>query len=123
MLQGPFELLDEALLPLIEGRNVSATAASLPKVLHRWTPKDADVGEFKTGRPNKQQRNQMANQKIDWEQERREERRKRRVECEDWVSVALADLKEERDYLDQYGVEGFFAKSIAKLEALDAARK
>ena len=122
-MQDPFALLDKALLPLIEGRKASAKAATLPKVLHRWTPKDADVGEFKTGRPNKQQHNQMVNQKIDWEQERREERRTRRVECEDWVSVALSDLKEERDYLDQYGVEGFFAQSIAKLEALDAARK
>jgi len=40
----------------------------------------------------------------------------------DWVSVALVELEEERNYLDGYGVEGFFRSSIAKLEELDAAR-
>ncbi|CZT21942.1 uncharacterized protein RCC_07809 [Ramularia collo-cygni] len=122
--ESSFAELDAALLPLIEAREVPTTRLEvLPAVAHRWTRADADVGEFKTGRPNKQQRNEMANDRIDWEHERRAERMKRRMECEDWVTVALADLKGERDYLDAYGVEGFFEKSIAKLEAIDLTRK
>ena len=84
---------------------------------HRWTPKDADVGPFKTGWPNAQQRNQMERQRLEWETERRQERRQRRDVCEDWVAVALSDLKEESDYLKQYGEEGHLPSSIAKLEA------
>ena len=61
-------------------------------------------------------------QKYGWEEDRREQRLKRRLECEDWISVALSDMKENRDYLDQYGVDGFFKNSIAKLEEMDAAR-
>lgn len=120
----PFAELDAVLLPLIEGRSLpSFKVATLPEVAHRWSHADADVGEFKTGRPNKQQRNQMANDRIDWDHDRRAERVKRRDECEDWVSVALADLKSERDYLDAYGVYGFFKKSITMLEELDEARR
>ena len=123
--EDPFEELDDALLPLIGRRELpdGHITGVLTGVPHRWTRKDADVGEFKTGRPNKQQRNQMANDRIEWEAERRQLRRERRADCDDWIAVALEDLKEERDYLDRYGVEGFFKKSIAKLEALDAARK
>lgn len=84
---------------------------------------DADVGEFKTGRPNKQQYNQIARDRIEWDEERREERMKRRMECEDWVTVALEHLKGERDYLDKHGVEGFFKLSIARLETLEEGRK
>ena len=113
-----FKKLDEALLPLIDARDApSERAAELPSVPHRWTPEDADVGPFKTGRPNAQQRNQMYRQKLAWEKGRRAARRARREEVEDWVAVALSDLKEERDYLAAYGVEGYLPRSIAKLEA------
>src|SRR6266566_4790800 len=71
-----FTLLDEALLPLIEAREKPASlAAELPKVPNRWTLKDADVGVFKTGRPNKQQHGQMYRQKLAWEKNRRQARR------------------------------------------------
>ena len=79
---------------------------------------DGDVGEFKTGRPNKQQYGQLQRQKLAWENERREEKRERRESVDDWVTVALQDLKEERDYLAEYGVEKYFPKSIARLEEL-----
>jgi hypothetical protein len=118
-----FAMLDKALLPLIERREKPATkAATLPKVPYRWTGDDARVGVFKTGRPNKQQRNQMYAQKIEWEKNRREERRMRREETGDWISVALADLIESRDYLKRYGVEGFLPLSIATLTDMDTAR-
>lgn len=113
-----FQLLDEALLPLIEARERPASlAAELPKVPRRWT-KDADVGVFKAGRPNKQQRDQMYRQKLAWEKNRRQARRERREKAEDWVEAALSDLVEERDYLDAYGVKEYLPRCIAKLEEL-----
>ncbi|KAK3691316.1 hypothetical protein LTR37_018677 [Vermiconidia calcicola] len=118
-----FKALDELLIPLIEQRSAPCTkATALSPVLARWTEQDAEVGIFKTGRPNKQQRNQMYRQKLEWEKERREARRERRVEEEDWVAVALSDLKEERHYLSQYGVRGYLPQSIAKLESIIAGR-
>ncbi|EXK77609.1 hypothetical protein FOQG_17684 [Fusarium oxysporum f. sp. raphani 54005] len=114
-----FKLLDEALLPLIEAREKPACLADgLPEIPKRWTLKDADVGVFKTGRPNKQQRGQMYRQKLAWEKNRRQARRERREKTEDWVKVALSDLLEERDYLSAYGVKGYLPKSIARLEEL-----
>lgn len=130
-----FGKLDQALLPLMEKRAApTSRLAELPEVPHRWTEEDAEVGVFKTGRPNKQQRGQMDRQYIDWEKKRREARRARREACEDWVTVALVDLVEEWDYLERFGVgtdfstlkgEGsnsYLKASIAKLEALKAER-
>ena len=76
----------------------------LPDVPHRWSEDDAEVGEFKTGRPNKQQRNLMENHFIEWEKERRAARRARMEKCEDWVMSALVDLRNDRDYLKEFGV-------------------
>jgi len=131
-----FARLDEALLPLIEKRDQPVTRLTeLPEVPHRWTSEDADVGEFKTGRPNKQQRGQMDRQFIEWEKERREERRVRRETCEDWIAVALSDLGENLKYLADHGIgedfltrredreeNSYFKDSIAKLKSLDAGR-
>lgn len=118
-----FKLLDEALLPLIEAREKQANlAAELPEVPKRWTVKDADVGVFKTGRPNKQQLGQMYRQKLAWEKNRRQARRERREKTEDWAKVALSDLVEERDYLDAYGVKEYLPRCIAKLEELVKVR-
>ena len=115
-----FNKLDEALLPLIESRSAPvARVDALPEVPHRWTRADADVSLARTGcGHNKQQRNQMYRQKLEWEKDRRAARRERREEVEDWITVALSDLKEEMDYLDQYGVEEYLPKSIAKLESM-----
>jgi len=119
-----FKLLDEALLPLIEAREKPVDlAAELPEIPKRWTAKDADVGVFKTGWPNKQQRGQMYRQNLAWEKKRRQTRRERREKVKDWVKVALSDLVEERDYLDAYGVEEYLPRSIAKLEELVKARE
>jgi len=117
-----FKLLDEPLLPLIEAREKPASSAELSEVPKRWTPEDADVGPFKTGRPNKQQRDQMYRQKLAWEKDRRQARRERREKTEDWVKVTLSDLVEERDYLAAYGVEEYLPKCISKLEELVLAR-
>lgn len=118
-----FKKLDEALLPLIDTRDSpSERAGELPSVPHRWTRKDADVGPFKCGYPNAQQRNQMYRQKLAWEKVRRAARRARRDGVPDWVAIALSDLKEERDYLAAYGVNGYLPLSIAKLEAYNYRR-
>ena len=119
-----FKLLDEALLPLIEARQKPADiAAELADVPKRWTRKDADVGVFKTGRPNKQQRDQMYRQKLSWEKNRRQARRQRRENAENWVKVSLSDLVEERDYLARYGVGEYLPKCIAMLEEVVKARE
>ncbi|KAM4063864.1 ATP-dependent DNA helicase PIF1 [Hirsutella rhossiliensis] len=118
-----FKLLDEALLSLIKAREKPVSlAAKLPEAPKRWTVMDADVGVFKTGRPNKQQRGQMYRQKLMWEKNRRQARRERREKTVDWVKVALNDLVEERDYLNAYGVKEYLPRCIAKLDELVMAR-
>jgi hypothetical protein len=122
----PYKALDEVMLGLIERRKDEATendvqaveATSLPLVPHRWTEADADVGVFKTGRPNKQQRNQIVRQRQEWTKERSKKARERREITKDWVCNALVELTDERDYLDDFGLEGYFTKSIARLEEL-----
>jgi hypothetical protein len=134
-----FKLLDQALLDLIEKREVPAAdgwlkSDDLPSVPHCWTNDDAQVGPAKTGNGyNKQQRNLLEAQYIDWQKERRAERRTRRETCADWVRLALDELVADRDYLKPYGCgeyfhgplkgqNAYFRDSIAKLEELIAAR-
>ncbi|KAK4888525.1 hypothetical protein LTR27_012586 [Elasticomyces elasticus] len=53
-----FKKMDAVLLALINKRekpSVQLNVDDLPEVPHRWTDNDAEVGVFKTGRPNKQQ--------------------------------------------------------------------
>jgi hypothetical protein len=88
----------------------------LSLVPHRLTEADTDVGYFKTGRPNKQQRGQAVRQRQDWMKERSEMAKQRRENAKDWVSNALVELIEERDYIKDYGMKGYFIKSIARLE-------
>ncbi|KAK4971458.1 hypothetical protein LTR42_007186 [Elasticomyces elasticus] len=132
-----FKELDAALVKSIDKREkpaVQLNADELPAVPHRWTHKDADVGEFKTGRPNKQQRNMIEVQYIEYEKERRAERCSRREECGDWVQVALVELKEDQKYLSDHGIgcdfmtgsgdrNCYFAESIAKMEKMVAERE
>jgi hypothetical protein len=123
----PYKELDEVMLGLIERRKDEATengvhkapeATSLPTVPHRWTAADADVGVFKTGRPNKQQRNQMVRQREEWTKERSKKARERREVTKDWVGNALLELTDQRDFLADYGLDDYFIKSIARLEEL-----
>jgi len=119
--EAPFAILGTQLLDLIEKRHTQAPATrreELPTVPNRWTRQDADVGIFKTGRPNKQQYGQMQRQCLDWNKDRREQRSERRETVGDWVPVALQDLEVERDYLERYGVEKYFPKSIDRLKEL-----
>ncbi|KAK3645621.1 hypothetical protein LTR56_009061 [Elasticomyces elasticus] len=131
-----FKKMDAVLLALINKRekpSVQLNVEDLPEVPHRWTDDDAEVGVFKTGRPNKQQRNAMERQEMEWEKERRAERRGRREEGGDWVQMALVDLKADRDELVQFGVgvlhdvkgspSTYFAESIARLEEFIAERE
>lgn len=135
-----FGNLDDLLLPLIEKRLAAIADAcpkveSLPTVQGRWTREDSDIPTGRDGRPNKQQRGWIYAEKLDFAKTRREERRARRETCEDWISVALADLVEERDYVAAYGVGEDFSWNaakdapneylplcIARLKEIDAAR-
>lgn len=128
----PYKALDNAMLALIERRQrevaeeaQDATSAldtpPLPPMPHRWTEADADVGEFKTGRPNKQQRGQIVRQRQEWTKERSEKAKERRERAVDWVSNALLELIEERDYIAGYGLDGYFINSIARLEELKSS--
>ncbi|KAK6711211.1 hypothetical protein SNK05_005638 [Fusarium graminearum] len=57
-------------------------------------------------------------EKCTYEHNRRIARRRWREIVDDWVTIALSDLKDERDYLDLYGITGFFPESIAEFEAI-----
>lgn len=117
----PFAELDDTMLEIIGLRHDFECAGKdegLPEVRHRWTTADAEVGVFKTGRPNKQQRGQIERQKAKWIKERFEEARRRREKIEDWVGNAIQELKEESADIESYGLEGYFKKRIAKLEEL-----
>lgn len=67
---------------------------------------------------NQQQRGQIYNRKLFWDKNRTAARRARREAVEEWVNVALADLKEERHYFHEYGIEEYSPNSIARLEEL-----
>jgi hypothetical protein len=122
----PFEELDDLMLSIIPDLRVpsadNTNDSSLPKVPHRWTLADADVGVFKTRRPNKQQRGQIDRQKASWMKERNAVAKERREKVEDWITNAIEELKGERDAIKGYGLDGYFEKSVAKLEELDSGR-
>ena len=80
----------------------------------------ADVGEFKTGRPNKKQRAQLAKQKGAWEKERLRRRQERREDSQGMtlLELGLRQLKEDRDEIKDFGLRGYFTQSIERLERL-----
>jgi hypothetical protein len=124
----PFAEMDELMLKVIALREDvecgGSEDAALPEVEHRWTNDDADVGVFKTGRPNKQQRGQIERQKAKWMKDRNDAMRQRREkDVVDWISNGIDELKDEKDYIKAYGLEGYFSKSIAMLETMKAGRK
>jgi hypothetical protein len=122
----PFAKMDELMLDVIALRTDvdCGEDAALPEVKHRWTLNDADVGVFKTGRPNKQQRGQIERQKARWTKDRNAALKQRREKAVvDWISNGIFELKDEQGYIDPYGLSGYFSKSIAKLEVMKADRK
>jgi hypothetical protein len=126
--EGPYAELDEVMLEVIALRDDVPSGSSnndvdLPEVRHRWTREDAEVGEFKTGRPNKQQRGQIERQRAKWIKERNIEARARREKVEDWISNAIGELKEEQADIGRYGLDGYFKKSIARLEELGSGKE
>jgi hypothetical protein len=121
--EGPFAELDDIMCDIIGLREDLDCAGKddgveLLEVRHRWTIKDAEVGVFKTGRPNKQQRGQIERQKATWIKERFEEARKRREAAQDWIANAIQELTEEGTDIERYGLERYFKKSLARLEEL-----
>jgi hypothetical protein len=65
----PYKELDKVMLRAIILREDADCVrkdkeVKLPSVRHRWTSTDAEVGMFKTKRPNKQQRGQIKRQKA-----------------------------------------------------------
>jgi hypothetical protein len=121
-----FAEMDELMLEIIGLREDvdGGEDAALPQIKHRWTREDADVGVFKTGRPNKQQRGQIERQKAKWTKERNDALRQRREKAGvDWISIGISELKDEHQYIRAYGLNGYFSKTLAKLEAMQAGRK
>ncbi|THZ03888.1 hypothetical protein D6C95_03535 [Aureobasidium pullulans] len=117
--EASYEELDGVLLSLIPSREKPTTSlASLPEVPLRWTPDGVDPSPSGTGRPGTLHQGWTYAGKMKREKDRREARRDRRETTQNWVSIALAELKEDRDYLDAYGIEGYFLKSIAALEGI-----
>ncbi|KAL2029603.1 hypothetical protein VTO58DRAFT_108795 [Aureobasidium pullulans] len=117
--EASYEELDGVLLSLISSREKpTARLASLPEVPLRWTPDGVDPSPSGTGRPGTLHQGWTYAQKMKREKDRREARRVRRETTQDWVSIALAELKGDRDYLDAYGIEGYFPKSIAALKGI-----
>ena len=113
-----FGHLDGLMAGLIDKRRAQdATGrneAPLPAVPRRWCIYDVPESQ----RRNKQQLGQLYHTQVALEKERRLARRVRREEMKDWMAVALSNLFEERDYLSPYRVEGYFPRSIARLEEL-----
>jgi hypothetical protein len=122
--EGPYAELDEVMLEVIalRGDIPCGEEVSLPEVRHRWTRDDAEVGEFKTGWPNKQQRGQIERQKAKWVKERNIEARARREKVQDWISNAIEELKGEQAAIAPYGLDGYFKKSISRLEELKGGK-
>jgi hypothetical protein len=121
-----FADMDELMLEVIARREDvdCGEDTALPEVRPRWTRKDADVGVFKTGRPNKQQRGQIDRQRAKWIKDRNDALKQRRENAVvDWISNGIFELKDEQDYIGAYGLDGYFSKSIAKLEAMKAGRQ
>lgn len=117
--EASYEELDGVLLSLIPSREKPTTSlASLPEVPLRWTPDGVDPSPSGTGRPGTLHQGWTYARKMKREKDRREARRDRRETTQNWVSIALSELKEDRDYLDAYGIEGYFPKSIAALEGI-----
>lgn len=119
--EGPFGLLDTQLLELIEKRHAQTPATrqdQLPSLPEQWRRPDADVWVIKFEWLVEQNHTEMKRLKLGLEQDRREKRHERRVTVDDWVAVALQDLEEERVYLEAYGVDEYFPKSIDRLKDL-----
>ena len=114
----PLELISMRVEQDPDPQSFKTEGEPLEKLTPPWTRDDADVGEFKTGRPNKQQRERMAAQKKSWNEERQEKARERREGTARWAQSALDELVDGREYVAPYGNEGFFLRSIAKLEGM-----
>jgi hypothetical protein len=121
-----YPLMDEQMMKVIELLAAITEPWTSPArtviVPHRWTDKDAAVGEFKTGRPNKKQRNEIARQHEEYDNKRNDLARERRetTTSTEWINNTINELTESRDYIKGYGHDGFFMKSIARLEELRA---
>ena len=114
-----YKELDELMLRIIKRRStlqLVERSEPLPPLPKRET--EIDVGVFKTGRPNKQQRGRIAKAREKWAKERTDQMRKRREKVEDWVGNALLELVDERNYIALFGLKGYFPESIANLEKL-----
>jgi hypothetical protein len=59
-------------------------------------------------------------QHEEYEKERNDLARERRETTtgKEWINNAISELTESRDYIKGYGYDGFFMKSIARLEEL-----
>ncbi|KAF4972613.1 hypothetical protein FSARC_886 [Fusarium sarcochroum] len=118
-----FKKLDEALLPLIKARKKpESLVTELPEVPKRRNDRFENSSEYDDlpiiNEPGQLLHEPLWNEYLICEKVRREARRQRREDIDDWVTVALNDLKEDKDYLMEYGLRVYLPNSIAKLEEI-----
>jgi hypothetical protein len=80
--------------------------------------KDADIIDHtKGGRTNKQQRNSMQTEnKVN--KARRDVLIGRRGIVQDWAGSAMAELVDQRDFLEQFSLKHYMKKSIVRFQEL-----
>jgi hypothetical protein len=65
----------------------------------------------------------MDRQKAKLAKDRNVALKQRREKVVDWIWNGISELKNEHAYIDGYGLDGYFSKCIAKLEAMKAGGK
>lgn len=65
---------------------------------------------------------QIERHRAAWIKERNQEAKERREKVGDWVGNAVEELKSERAAIEGFGLEGYFEKSLARLEELRSGK-
>ncbi|RFU31825.1 hypothetical protein B7463_g4521, partial [Scytalidium lignicola] len=126
--QEPFREMDDVMVEIINRRHGAIGDDGIPQAAQEEFNVEAseDEGELLyflkmlgEKRPNKSEYSKIKKFRRADLKNRFKRRGVRREKAEDWVSVALRDLVETRDRIEQYGIgRHFFPQSIARLAEL-----